>query len=134
MELFILDTNICIYAMKRHETALKHLLSCTPGQIHVSVVTESELRFGASKSKAPTRTLAALECFLAPLNVLDFSSRDAITYAGVRAQLERKGTPIGPLDTLIAAHALSREMTLVTNNISEFKRVSDLKTSNWTEA
>lgn len=130
-ELFMLDTNICIYAMKGNELVLKSLIARKPTQIHLSVVTEAELRFGAAKSSAPDRTLAALENFLGPLTVVDFSSDCARAYAEVRARLERAGTPIGPLDTLIAAHALSQRMTLVTNNVGEFQRVPGLKIENW---
>ena len=130
-ELFMLDTNICIYAMKRNELVLKNLMSRKPTQIHLSVVTEAELRFGAAKSSSPARTLAALENFLGPLTILDFTAAEAATYAEVRAGLERAGRPIGPLDTMIAAHAVTQGMTLVTNNLSEFQRVPALKTDNW---
>ena len=133
-ELFMLDTNICIYAMKGNELVLKSLIARKPTQIHLSVVTEAELRFGAAKSSAPERTLAALENFLAPLTVVDFSSDCARTYAEVRATLERAGKPIGPLDTLIAAHALSQRMTLVTNNVGEFQRLPGLRIENWAAA
>ena len=131
MTVFMLDTNICIYAMKGHEKVLERLLAHPPSHIVLSVVTESELRFGAAKSTAPAKTLAALEHFLAPIHVVEFGSSDAAVYASVRATLERSGKPIGPLDTFIAAHALSRGMTLVTNNASEFQRVPHLHLENW---
>lgn len=117
--------------MKRHEVVLGELLSRKPADVHVSVITEAELRFGAAKSASPKKTLNALENFLAPLQIVDLASSDTITYASVRAHLEKAGTPIGPLDTFIAAHALARGMTLVTNSLKEFRRVPRLKTENW---
>lgn len=126
----MLDTNICIYAMKRDERVLARMLTHTPAQIHISVVTEAELRLGAAKSSRP-QTLEALENFLAPIQIVDFCSSDTETYASVRSMLEGSGTPIGPLDTLIASHALAREMIMVTNNSAEFARVQGLTLENW---
>jgi tRNA(fMet)-specific endonuclease VapC len=128
---FLLDTNICIYALKQNTVVLNRLLSKKRSDVCVSVITEGELRLGAAKSNAPTKTLKLLENFLRPLTILDFTSTDAIAYAGVRAKLERVGTPIGPLDTLIAAHATARKLILVTNNQREFRRVSGLRMENW---
>ena len=127
----LLDTNICVYALKQHPAVLERLLSKARPEVSLSVITEAELRAGAAKSASPARTLRLLENFLAPLNVLEFSSGDAAAYAQVRAKLERAGMPIGPLDTLIAAHALARELTLVTNNEREFRRVTGLRVENW---
>ena len=127
----LLDTNICVYALKQHPAVLERLLSKARPEVSLSVITEAELRAGAAKSASPARTLRLLENFLAPLNVLEFSSGDAVAYAQVRAKLERAGMPIGPLDTLIAAHALARELTLVTNNEREFRRVTGLRVENW---
>ncbi|HEX4406126.1 MAG TPA: type II toxin-antitoxin system VapC family toxin [Polyangia bacterium] len=128
---FLLDTNICIYALKQHPGVLARLLSHARVDVSLSVVTEAELRAGAANSASPTRTLRLLESFLGPMTVLELSSADAVAFAHVRAKLERAGTPIGPLDTLIAAHAVSRGLTLVTNNEREFKRVTGLKLENW---
>jgi tRNA(fMet)-specific endonuclease VapC len=127
----LLDTNICIYALKQHPGVLARLLAAARPEVALSVITEAELRAGAAKSASPVRTLRLLENFLAPLSVLDFSSADAVAYSHVRAKLERAGTPIGPLDTFIAAHALARELTLVTNNEREFRRVAGLRVENW---
>ena len=127
----LLDTNICVYALKQHPAVPERLLSKARPEVSLSVITEAELRAGAAKSASPARTLRLLENFLAPLNVLEFSSGDAVAYAQVRAKLERAGMPIGPLDTLIAAHALARELTLVTNNEREFRRVTGLRVENW---
>lgn len=129
---FLLDTNICIYALKQHQAVLRRLLSERRSDVAISVITEAELRTGAAKSAAPTKTLRLLENFLLPLGIVDFTSDDAIAYAGVRAKLERAGTPIGPLDTLIAAQAVARRIVLVSNNEREFGRVTGLRVENWT--
>ena len=129
---FLLDTDTCIYALKQNENVLRHLLAAAREDVVVSVVTEAELRTGAAKSSSALRTLRRVENFLLPLTVIDFTSDDAIVYAGLRARLERAGTPIGPLETLIAAHAVGRKLTLVTNNEREFRRVHGLHLENWT--
>lgn len=128
---FLLDTDTCIYALKQVPSVLEQLLSKSRDEIVVSVITEAELRTGAAKSSSPVKTLRLLENFLRPLAVADFTSDDAIAYAQVRAKLERAGTPIGPLDTLIASQAVARKLTLVTNNEREFLRVSGLHVENW---
>jgi tRNA(fMet)-specific endonuclease VapC len=129
---FLLDTDICIYALKQHRIVLDRLLSHSRSDVAISVITEAELRTGAAKSEAPTKTLRLVENFLGPLEILDFTSADAAAYAGVRAKLERAGTPIGPLDTLIAAQAVARKFVLVSNNGREFGRVAGLRIENWT--
>ena len=127
----LLDTDTCIYALKRNASVLDRLLSRSRANVAVSVITEAELRTGAAKSSSPVKTLQLLENFLRPLEVVDFTSADATTYARLRAKLERAGTPIGPLDTLIAAQAVSRKLVLVTNNEREFGRVPGLRLENW---
>jgi tRNA(fMet)-specific endonuclease VapC len=129
--MFILDTDTCIYALKQDENVLQQLLSTPREDVTVSVITEGELRTGAAKSSSPVKTLHLIENFLRPLTLIDFTSDDAIAYAGVRAKLERAGTPIGPLDTLIASQAVRRKLTLVTNNEREFRRVIGLTITNW---
>lgn len=129
---FLLDTDTCIYALKQREAVIEHLLSQSREDVAVSVITEAELRTGAAKSSSPARTLRLVENFLKPLAIVEFTSEDAATYARIRTRLERAGTPIGPLDTLIAAQAVGRKLTLVTNNEREFRRVSDLTIENWT--
>jgi len=129
---FLLDTDICIYALKQHRVVLSHLLSQSRSEIAISVITEAELRTGAAKSEAPTKTLRLVENFLRPIDIVELTSDDAVAYAGVRAKLERSGTPIGPLDTLIAAQAVSRKLVLVSNNEREFARVAGLRIENWT--
>ncbi|MHB8903380.1 MAG: PIN domain-containing protein [Thermoguttaceae bacterium] len=95
------------------------------------MISEVSLDYGAEKSARPQQNHVALDAFLAPLMVAEFDSLAAARYGEVRAALERIGTPIGPLDTMIAAHALSLGVTLVTNNVSEFSRVVGLKIENW---
>lgn len=129
--MFILDTDTCIYALKQDENVLRQLLSTPREDVLVSVITEAELRTGAAKSTSPVKTLRLIENFLRPLTLIAFTSEDAIAYAGVRAKLERAGTPIGPLDTLIASQAVGRKVTLVTNNEREFRRVTGLAIANW---
>jgi tRNA(fMet)-specific endonuclease VapC len=128
---FLLDTDACIYALKRNEKVLRRLLATPREDVAVSVITEAELRTGAAKSSAPVRTLRLIENFLRPLTILDFMSEDAVTYVSVRAKLERAGTPIGPLDMLIASQAVARRLALVSNNEREFRRVASLNVENW---
>ena len=128
---FLLDTDTCIYALKQNPAVLRHLLAQSRDDIAVSVITEAELRTGAAKSTSGTKTLRLVENFLRPLGIVEFTSNDAASYAQVRAKLERAGTPIGPLDTLIAAQAVARKLVLVSNNESEFSRVAGLRLENW---
>lgn len=129
---YLLDTDTCIYALKQHQDVLERLLSTPREDVAISVITEAELRTGAAKSASATRTLALVENFLQPLTIIDFTSQDAVAYATVRAKLERAGTPIGPLDTLIASQAVARKLTLVSNNEREYRRVAGLRVENWT--
>lgn len=128
---FLLDTDTCIYALKQNANVLRQLLATPREGVFVSVVTEAELRTGAAKSSAPVKTLHLIENFLRPLMLIEFSSEDAVAYALVRSKLERAGTPIGPLDTLIASQAVARRLTLVSNNEREFRRVTGLTIENW---
>jgi len=129
---FLLDTDTCIYALKQHAAVLNNLLANSREDIALSVITEAELRTGAAKSGSPAKTLRLVENFLRPLSILEFTSDDATAYAQVRAKLERAGTPIGPLDTLIAAQAVARKLVLVSNNEREFRRIAGLHLQNWT--
>jgi tRNA(fMet)-specific endonuclease VapC len=130
---YLLDTDTCIYALKQKHGVLEQMLAKPRDSIHLSVITESELRFGVAKSKSAARALELLENFLRPLQVLEYGSDDAIAYARIREALESKGKPIGPLDTLIAAQAVARDLTLVTNNEREFRRVAGLYVENWAD-
>jgi tRNA(fMet)-specific endonuclease VapC len=129
---YLLDTNTCIYIINnRPPEVTQKFLKIDIRSIAVSSVTTAELRCGAVKSSFSSRNMKALEEFIGSLTVKDFGDDASRVYATVRTQLERKGTPIGPLDTLIAAHAMSLGVTLVTNNLKEFKRVPKLRVENW---
>ncbi len=130
---YLLDTNICIYLIKSRSAALlAHFSACEVGEIGISAITVAELCFGVEKSQYPDRNRAALEQFLLPLLVVAFDWRAAEAYGRLRTTLETQGTPIGALDTLIAAQAVSLDVTLVTNNVREFSRVPGLRWENWT--
>jgi tRNA(fMet)-specific endonuclease VapC len=129
---YMLDTNICIYLIKQKPAAVLERFSQTDiSEISISSITLSELFYGVSKSSKPEQNFMALTQFVAPLEILPFDGGAAQYYGDLRARLEIQGTPIGSLDMLIAAHALSIESTLVTNNEKEFIRVPSLKIENW---
>ena len=129
---YMLDTNICIYLIKKKPQAVIERLEQTDiSQVCISSITLSELEYGVSKSKRPEQNKIALFEFLTPVEVAHYDDVAAQKYGALRALLEKRGAPIGSLDTLIAAHALSLESILVTNNEKEFGRVPELKTENW---
>jgi len=129
----LLDTNICVALIRlRSAKALARLQMMTPGSVGLSLITVSELEYGAAKSQNPQRNRAALAHFLLPFEIMPYDAAASGHYGDLRARLEKLGTSIGPLDTLIAAHARSLNVTLVTNNISEFRRVAGLKVEDWT--
>ena len=129
---YMLDTNICIYAIKKDPSkVIANLNKHNPEDICISSITYAELMHGVEKSKANVRNLLALTTFLTNIEILDFNADASQCYGEFRSQLESEGTPIGPLDTLIAGHAKSLGYTLVTNNLKEFNRIKDLKTVNW---
>jgi tRNA(fMet)-specific endonuclease VapC len=131
---YLLDTNICIYLIKQKPPSLlRKFTGYTVGELAVSAITVAELTYGVAKSQRQQQNHQALEQFLAPLVILEFDYNAAIAYGTIRALLERQGTPIGALDTLIAAHALSRNLTVVSNNSREFLRVPELRVENWAE-
>ena len=128
---YLLDTDICIYIInERPKRVLDRFRKHSVGELGVSSITASELAFGVAKSGS-AKNRAALEGFMLPLEVAQYDLRAALVYGEVRADLERRGATIGPLDTLIAAHALSLGATLVTNNEKEFRRVAGLRCENW---
>ena len=129
---FLLDTNICIYIIKQKPPkVLQKFNTYQVGDIGISSITVAELEFGVHKSKFFTENQQALSQFLLPLEIMDFDRAAANVYGDIRAILEKQGTPINSLDTLIAAHALSLQVTLITNNVKEFSRVPNLKLDNW---
>jgi tRNA(fMet)-specific endonuclease VapC len=129
---YLLDTNICIYIIKkRPHVVLERLRKISFDRVAISTITVAELEFGVRKSLLPDKNQAALNEFLIPFSVLDFGHAATIQYGIIRNELEKNGMPIGPLDTLIAAHAKSLNLTLVTNNEKEFSRVKGLQLENW---
>lgn len=129
---YMLDTNICIYLIKKKPSrVLSKFNTYAVGEIAVSSITVAELQFGIQKSQFSSQNQHALEQFLVPLAIISFDDRAASVYGRVRATLERQGMPIGSLDMLIAAHAMSLNATLITNNVNEFSRVAGLKLANW---
>ena len=128
----LLDRDVCIYLInKRPSSVLEKLHTCRAGDVGVSAVTVAELRYGASKSQRSRQNHEALDLFLAPLEMMAFDESAAIAYGEIRAQLEKAGDPIGPLDMLIAGQAKSLNVVLVTNNVREFKKVKGLKIEAW---
>ncbi len=129
---YLLDTNICIYIIKQKPlSVINRFKQTNPGTIAVSSITLAELQFGVIKSSDPQKNQEALSKFIMPLEVCNFDYLDATEYGKIRRHLERNGTPIGPLDTLIASQALSNGLILVSNNLKEFKRIPGLMFENW---
>lgn len=130
---YMLDTNICIYAIKhKPDTVIRKFLSHDPEELCISAITYAELRHGVEKSMAVERNRIAMSLFLSPITILQFDEQAAEEYGRIKAELEKKGTPIGPMDTLIASHAKSRGLIIVTNNTREFNRVVGLTVEDWT--
>lgn len=131
---YLLDTNTLIYTLNArpgHQRVLERFDREDPRDLFTSAVTLAELRYGAAKSQRREANHASIDRLARALNVAPFEEEAAAAYGPLRAELERAGTPIGPLDTLIAAHALSLGMTLITANAREFRRVRGLRTENW---
>jgi tRNA(fMet)-specific endonuclease VapC len=128
---FLLDTNICLYLINaRPAHVLARFRGEVIGDIGISAITAAELAYGVAKSGS-ARNRAALEKFLVPLEIAAFDADAWRRYGDIHADLERRGHPIGSLDTLIAAHAMALDTTLVTNNLAEFSRVPGLRVENW---
>ena len=131
---YMLDTNICIYAIKnKPEQVLARVKEHRGEGLCISAITLSELEYGASKSANPDKNRAAIMKMHFILDVIPFEDKAAVEYGKIRAFLERQGTPIGPLDMLIAGHAKAESLILVTNNVREFARVPGLEVENWAE-
>lgn len=129
----LLDTNICIYIIKRQPAAvINRFLEYQVGDIGISSITLSELRYGVAKSSHKEKNSKALDEFIIPLEVVSFDEEAARMYGDIRASLEKAGTPIGAMDMLIAAHALSLGIPLITNNTREFARIPSLDIVDWT--
>ena len=129
---YLLDTNICIYIIKQKpKDVIERFRQAQVSEIGVSSITLSELEYGVMKSAKPEQNKLALAQFIAPIEISAYDDVAAQHYGVIRAHLERQATPIGSLDMLIAAHALSQNSVLITNNESEFKRIPNLKIENW---
>lgn len=130
--MYLLDTNICIYIIKKKPPeVLKKLKSIPLDKIFISSITAAELEFGVMKSEYPEKNKIALIEFLSIFNIIPFDDRDAAEFGIIKATLSRKGTLIGPMDLLIASQAKSRNLILVSNNEKEFRRIPDIKIVNW---
>ena len=133
MRKYLLDTNICIYTIKSRPRRVRDAFIRFQDQLCVSTVTAMELIYGAEKSLVPEKNLGVIEVFLARLAVLDYDLPAAEHTGQLRAELQKRGKPIGPYDQMIAGHARSLGLILVTNNLREFKRVPGIRVENWVD-
>ncbi len=131
---FLIDTNICIYIMNNQPVeVIQKFKRFDVGALGVSSITVSELQYGVAKSRRQQENQQRLNEFLVPFAILPYDELAAKHYGEIRTHLEKNGDLIGPLDLLIAAHALSRDLVLVSNNGREFERVPNLKVENWVD-
>jgi tRNA(fMet)-specific endonuclease VapC len=129
---YMLDTNICIYVIKRRpEAVLQKFTAHAVGDLGLSIVTLADLEYGAARSSQKGKNRAALEQFVSPLEIAAFDREAASVYGSIRAAVERRGAPVGSMDLLIAAHAISLGVPVVTNNVKEFRRIPELRVENW---
>ena len=132
--MYMLDTNICIYAIKnKPEQVLQRLQENLSKGLCISAITLAELEHGVEKSANPEKNQMALIQFLSILDILPFDDLAATEYGNICAHLQKQGTPIGTMDMLIAGHARAENLILVTNNVREFKRVANLCIENWAD-
>ncbi len=130
----LLDTNVCVdFLTGRYPSVVQRIQQSPPENLRISSVVLAELRSGAEKSSRRRENHARLDTFMREVHCLDFDSKAALTFGRIRRELESRGTPIGPYDMLIAAHALSLGLVLVTDNVREFRRVGSLEVENWRE-
>lgn len=130
--MYLIDTNICIYLiMNRNESVRKRIEEAKPYQVAVSAVSAAELAYGAAKSRHIEQNRRVLRNFLSAFEIVPFDDRDAEQFGIIRALLEKQGQPIGVYDLEIASQGLTRNMTVVTNNEKEFRRVPGLMVENW---
>jgi tRNA(fMet)-specific endonuclease VapC len=130
---YLLDTNIVIYVLKRRPVEVLKIFNTNASRMAISSITLSELIYGAEKSPNVDKNLEAIEEFISHLDVLSYDAKASQQYGQIKATLERNGEIIGENDIHIAAHAISQGLTLVTNNLREFKRVTNLALENWVE-
>jgi tRNA(fMet)-specific endonuclease VapC len=129
---YLLDTNICIYFIKRKPASVIQKIHSLPkADIYISSITVAELEFGIAKSMYPEKNKIALIEFLSIFTILNFDDNDAIAYGTIKADLVKQGRIIGPMDLLISAQSKAKKMILVTNNVKEFERVEGIEIENW---
>jgi tRNA(fMet)-specific endonuclease VapC len=131
MPQYMLDTNICIYVIKNYPPELRERFNSLAEQLCISSITLAELHYGAEKSTRRLENLQAIEQFSARLEVLAFPANAAAHFGQIRADVERLGKPVGPLDMLIGAHARAEGLIVVTNNAREFRRLPGVRVENW---
>ena len=132
--MYLLDTNICIYALNgRHPSLSKKLLTISPDSIFISSITLGELEYGASKSKWGERTRQTMYSFLANYAILSFTEEDALLFGKIRADLSRSGNIIGAFDLMIAVQGITRNLTVITHNTREFQRVPGIVLDDWVQ-
>jgi tRNA(fMet)-specific endonuclease VapC len=129
--MYLLDTNTLIYFFKGEGQVAKHLFALSPPQIAIPSIVIYELEVGIAKSTSPQKRKEQLNSLIQNVTIIPFDLKEAHSSANIRANLERSGNPIGPIDTLIAGCALAHNHTLVTQNLKEFEKVKGLKTENW---
>ena len=128
---YMLDTNICIHVIKNYPPELRERFNAVAEQLCISSITLAELHYGAEKSARRLENLRVVAQFCARLEVLAFPEKAAAHFGQIRAEIERHGTPVGPLDMLIGAHARAEGLTVVTNNAREFRRLPGVRVENW---
>ena len=131
--MFLIDTNICIYAMKGTFPSLNQRLLAEHDEIFISSVTVGELEYGAAKSHWGERTRQVFQAFLANYAIIPFDEMDAIYFGKLRAELASRGTPIGVYDAMIGAQGVARTLTVITHNTKEFCRIPGLIVEDWAE-
>ena len=130
--MYLLDTNICIYIIKKKPMeVLRILKKKSKKDIFISSITVAELEYGVVKSTYPEKNKVALIEFLSIFTILNFTDKDAVEFGAIKSKLEKSGKIIGPMDLLLAAQARAKKLTLVTNNIREFERIEGLRIENW---
>lgn len=130
--MYLLDTNICIYLIKKkYPVLIEKVLEKNTLNIAISAVTAAELEYGIANSFYPKKNRDTLLEFLTPFEIISFSQKDCENFGFLRVHLNKKGTPIGPYDLQIAAQCISRDLCIVTNNVKEFERVPGIKIENW---
>lgn len=132
--MYLLDTNICIYLIKKKFGHLQERIEQEePFNVAISSITVAELEYGVAKSHYPEKNKTAILEFLSSFEIIPFTEKDCEAFGVIRAYLNSKGSPIGPYDLQIAAQCLARDLILVSNNTKEFERVPNLKHENWVE-